>query len=402
MIDKIFFYLKFGFKNLWRRKRRTIILGVSLFMISLIIVLGISYCLGIYRQLIISAEHNVLGKYVIFHSASKQDMLWPEELISFDSLNITKYLHDKGIKYWLQLRTKALCYNEKNETFALVSGVSKSYKDKIKIIYGDLIDWSKDEKQVLITKELSENLKAKVGDYIIIETVNRDGVRNFDYFRIKGIYKILGLPSLLGGHIILANINDIQQLLLETENYVTEIFIENFDDLNLLCKILNNNLLVQKGSKYGSLLVAIVSVVIGTTFILLSISFLVILIFLVDTLFVIIEERKKEFAYMIAIGLSNKEISGLMLTEILSLSLCFILPAVIIGSFIAYILSYYGIPIHSLAMEYLLGGYEKLYFYINPSISIFSFFIIVLIISTTITFPIQKISNWKVVDLLKE
>lgn len=402
-MNKAIFYLMFGFKNLWRRKKRTLILGISLFLVSLLIVLGIGYCLGVYNQLINSAKQNVLGEYVIFHKESDQNLLWPEKLVSFNSLNIIQYLYENNIKFWLQFRVKAFCYNEKYETFALLVGVSKNYMDKIKIIDGEMIDWANKEGEILITQELAENLKVKVGEVVIVEVVNEDGVKNFDYFKVKGIYRILGLPSLLGGHIILTNINQVQQLMLEEENQVTEIILEEVSNPTLLSKSLNNdNLLYQKWNKYGSLLIALVSVVVVSTFVMLSVLFLIVLIFLVDTLFVIIEERKKEFAYMLALGLDIKEITGVMLAEILSLLICFVLPAFIIGNLITYFLSSKGIPINSPAMSSMLGGYEKLYFYLNPFVNMFTFFVLVLIMSAAVIFPIQKIFNWKIVELLKE
>lgn len=216
-LKRLLFYLSFGHKNLWRRCARTILVGISLTLITIIGVVFLGYSQGVSRQMIGTAIDNYLGTFLIYHSGSKQDVLWPEKLISFDSSIVIDELSAyKELDIRKQYRVKTFAYSHHNQQSLLLIGVEDKYKNKIKILEGSNLA---EPNQILITTKTAKNLAVSVSDNIACEVVTQDGRRNFDFFQVVGIYQIIGISDIMSNHMAITSIDTIQTLMNEPENY---------------------------------------------------------------------------------------------------------------------------------------------------------------------------------------
>ncbi len=406
--NKILFYLKFGNKNLWRRKIRTYLLGLSFMFFSIISILFLGYSQGLTRQMLGGAINNFLGNAVICSKDSVMNALWYEKIKSFNCTSITKKINDSDLILTKQYSTRAFLYTKNNQHIALLIGVENTYKNKLKIIKGHNLSYSNlHDNEVLITSSIAEKMKIDVGDIISIETVTSDGRRNFDYFFIKGIYQILGTSEMLVGHIIIASLKDVQFLMNENENNVTQILVNRKDKSTetinniLQNKINDNSFKILDWKEYGNLLVGIVNIFVVTIWIVLSITMIIIGVFLFDSILSNIIERKKEYGTMVSMGLSKWQIGGLVLGEFTMLTIYFVLPGLIIGWIIVNFIGKTGIPIDSQIVKIMMGGFDNIVPFIDVISIIYLFIGILVFIQIVSLYSIIKINKLNPVEILK-
>lgn len=407
-ISRLLFYFKFGNKNLWRRRSRTILLGLSLTIITIVGILFLGYSQGASRQMIGGAINNYLGTALIYHSESKQDVLWPESLVSFDSSDIIKELstHEE-LDIRKQYRTKAFTYSRHNQQSLLLIGIEEKYQDKIQIKAGSNLNGPN---QILVTAKTAKNLAVTINDTVTCEVVTQDGRRNFDYFQVVGIYQILGLSDVMCNHMAITSISTINTLMNEPENMVTEIIINKASRVpdeailtiaKLLAARINNALKVAGWKEYGSTLLAIAITNIVSIWVLWGITMMIVVVFIFDTLLSIVEERKREYGTMMSMGLNFKQITGIFLSEMIVLTLYFVLPGVLIGGLLVNIFTKVGVPINNEAAKSIIGGFDRLYPSINLTLLGIAYLVLVALILIISLSAIYKLTKLNPVEVLK-
>lgn len=408
IINRLLFYFRFGNKNLWRRRTRTLLLGSSLTLITIIGILFLGYSQGTSRQMIGGAVDNYLGTALIYHSESKQDVLWPESLVSFDSSDLLKALSTREeLDIRKQYRAKVFTYSGHNQQSLLLTGVEEKYKEKITIIAGGHLCGPY---QILVSAKTAKNLAVSISDTIACEVITQDGRRNLDYLQVAGIYQILGLSEVMSNHMAITSIDTIQTLMNEPENMVTEVIINKRNqvaDGDILETIkssvakVDDNLKVAGWNEYGSTLLAIATTNIVSIWVLWGITMMIVAIFLFDTLFSIVEERKREYGAMMSMGLSYKQIAGVFSAEMIVLALYFVLPGVLLGGLLVRIFTKVGISINSEAARSIFGGFDRLYPVINPPLLAGAFLVLVVFIIMVSLSAIYKITKLNPVEVLK-
>lgn len=408
IISRLFFYFRFGNKNLWRRRSRTMLLGISLTLITIVGILFLGYSQGSSRQMIGGAINNYLGTALIYHSDSKQDVLWPESLVGFDASDLMKELSThEGLDIRKQYRTKAFTYSGHNQQSLLLIGAEEKYQSKIHIKAGTNLNGPN---QILVTAKTAKKLAVTINDTVTCEVVTQDGRRNFDYFQVVGIYQILGLSDLMCNHMAITSISTIHTLMNEPDNMATEIIINKTSRVpdeailataQLLTGKAGDRLTVAGWNEYGSTLLAIATTNIVSIWVLWGITMMIVAIFLFDTLLSIVEERKREYGTMMSMGLKYRQISGIFSGEMIMLAFYFVLPGVLAGGLLVNMLARIGIPINNEAAKSIIGGFDRLYPSISPELLGMAFFVLVAFILMISFSAIYKIAKLNPVEVLK-
>ncbi len=183
----LLFYLKFSYKNLWRRKNRTYLLGISFFVLSLIIVLFLGYNAGLSRQMLGNAIDNFLGNIAIVAAQSDMDALHLDKAVSFEKEGVISKLapHGASFEFWAEYKTKAFFYTDTSMTHAFLVGIDEGRSKSFKIIAGENFDPSPGRtNEILLPAAIAEDLNVTVGDNITLEVVTDQGLRNIDYFTV--------------------------------------------------------------------------------------------------------------------------------------------------------------------------------------------------------------------------
>lgn len=328
--------------------------------------------------------------------------------MSFDSSDLIKALSTREeLDIRKQYRAKVFTYSGHNQQSLLLTGVEEKYKEKITIIAGGHLCGPY---QILVSAKTAKNLAVSISDTIACEVITQDGRRNLDYLQVAGIYQILGLSEVMSNHMAITSIDTIQTLMNEPENMVTEVIINKRNqvaDGDILETIkssvakVDDNLKVAGWNEYGSTLLAIATTNIVSIWVLWGITMMIVAIFLFDTLFSIVEERKREYGAMMSMGLSYKQIAGVFSAEMIVLALYFVLPGVLLGGLLVRIFTKVGISINSEAARSIFGGFDRLYPVINPPLLAGAFLVLVVYIIMVSLSAIYKITKLNPVEVLK-
>lgn len=408
--SRIFFFLKYSNKNLWRRKSRSILLGLSLFLISFLCVVCLGFSNGLSTQMFQGAVQHFLGNGVIISHKSLLNALSYEKVESFDNRELIASINPslKNITFRKQYRTMGFLYTDKIQQISMLLGVDHTFQDKVDIIKGNnLHENTTHQNEILLPLTLANHLNVNIGDNIAIEVVTADGRRNFDYFRVSGFYRIKGVSDIFIGHIAITNLKDIQFLMNENPHMITELIL-NFKDQTIQpinpADVSTLNLKkyhMMNWKEYGSLFVAIMKAFNTTIWIVWSITMIIIVVFIFDTMFSIIEERKKEYGIMMSMGLSGTQIAGLVSSEFFVLTLYFVLPGILFGWFAVVLFGFFGIPISSDGLKVMVGGFNNIYPHIEGVSIMILFFMTFIQIEMMSLVAFYKINQLKPLEVIE-
>jgi putative ABC transport system permease protein len=395
-------YLWLANRNLWRKKSRLVLLGLSFFLLSTITVLLLSYSNGITKNMLQSTINNFTGHFAVYSDSSVCDALSYEKSMPFavdDSL-ISAIQRISGGVVHPQYRRWAFLYTQRKQQVGILQGVASSFSSRFAIIDGECLDNSGSmDRQILLSASMAQNLDIKLGDPIAVEVVNEQGVRNFDYFFLKGIYSVPGVPSIMISHIAMISLADMQNLAIDTALSVTELLVTDIKNKSMP-KLFAQNLVVQKYSTYGNILIGMMMSIGGIAWIVGLTAILVIVIFFFDTIVAAMIERKSEFGTMMSMGISNFQIIFSVLAEYLIFSLMFVAPGVLFGGSIAYILSIIGIPLYP-AIRDFMGGINEFTPVVNWMILGVTFLVITGFIFIATYFGINRIVRMDPIKALR-
>ncbi len=406
----LLFYLKYSHRNLWRRKNRTFLLGMSFFVLSLIIVLFLGYNAGLSRQMLGNAIDNFLGNMAIVAAKSDLDALHLDKAVPFEKEDVISKLapNDDSFEFWAEYKAKAFFFTENSMTHAFLVGIDEGRSKAFKITEGDNIEPRPGRtNEILLPAAIAEDLHVAVGDDIGLEVVTDQGLRNIDYFTVKGLYMIPGVVEIMAGHLAYTSIDDVRFLMDVGSGAVTNILLHSKDERRVLrSKEYIENILdtkeyrVMDYKEYGSMLVALM-----TFFVILGwsvgiIAIIVITIFFFDTILATVEERKKEYGIMISMGLANFRINLLVLCEFAVFTVYFVLPAVAVGGLIVKMLANIGLSIPR-AVQTFMGGLEGFSPYMDIALAGKTFLCILALIELANIYSIRKINGLNPVEVLK-
>jgi ABC-type lipoprotein release transport system permease subunit len=250
-------------------------------------------------------------------------------------------------------------------------------------------------------------MQVSVGDLVSVEVVTSDGLRNFDRFLVKGIYRFPGVSELFTGHMVVSSLSSVQRLMNAPEAQVTEILVNTksvaagagLDEKSFSAV---PDLSSLSWGQYGSLILSVAKAMIISIWVIFGVTMTVIFVFLFDTILSTVEERRKELGIMFSMGLSASQIFGLMLTEFFILGLLFVIPGGIAGGVISSIIGYVGIAIPGEALKVVLGGLERLHPIFDFRISCVIVLGIIGIILYVAAVSLSRITKMKPVESLKE
>ncbi len=404
------FIVRFGVNDLRRKGSKTLLLGVPLSLLAMFGTFIVGINMGVYEQMIRAIYNNFVGSCVVYHDSTKSnDILWPDELTGFFPGEVVQNAKQKGMNARLQYRSKAFSYSGDNQAPVLLMGVDEAYGTHIDIVQGETIfNDAGGANRILITRDTSDKLGVSVGDNIAVEVVTADGFRNFDYFMVSGIYKILGVPQLMTNHIAYTNLLSMQMLKNDYDS-VTEILLQPANEAEGAFqkeryeKLLppQSEITLQSGKEYAGIILAVAYMNIVTVWILWGVIFLIMSIFLYDFIVSSVRDQLRELVIMFSMGVSKLNLIGIVLGEITLLCVVFIVSGVVLGTFGTFALSFSGIEIPVEAMKPILGGHDRLYPSVSPGLTslygLGMYFAVVMIAFSTL----RKIWKMEPVEILR-
>ncbi len=317
------FILKLAWRNIWRKKRRTIIVIISVFFAVFLSILSRSMAWGGYNDMIDLVVRNTGHIQVQFPTYNEDKSI--NKLIP-DEESFRTFLADNAdiLTFVGILENGALAIGEKDSKPVFLLGldtskeIERDFLEK-KIVKGTYFTGG--SKEVILTEGLAKFLSLKVGDQVAFLAQGYRGSTGADNLTIVGIAKIINpllnsqlaylplgdaqfisdAPKLLTGYkVVLKNHQDIAKVKEEIKNYFTSQNVSrDVLDYNELQKELKQQ--IESDSLFNYFLLLIIYLIMGFG--------------ILATLLTMVLERKKELAVLNALGLKKQEINKMILLE---------------------------------------------------------------------------------------
>lgn len=348
-----------AWKNIVKSKGRSIITLLLSTFTTLLFIIYVAFMDGSHHQIIKSSVEVYTG-YAHVNLKGYRDESSYDYLIE-DANAIDQILKsERSIKaYAPRFETYALLSGDEKAVGSMIVGIIPSREDTLSKLPASLTKGEylsdDDENMIYLGAELAKRLKVDVGSQIAMVGSSVDYSIAADLFTVKGLFKT-GLFE-FDSQSAFVNKSYLDNVMLSENiaSYYT-LYFHNNDDIDRMTSNLQASLTSEyEAVNWKILLSALVqAMLVDSIFGYISISIFFLVIFFVIMIFsyVNIYTRAREIGLFRALGLTSKDIFGMLFVEILILATISVILGTIIGASIAYYYELNPIVISGIAETY--------------------------------------------------
>ncbi len=397
-------------KNILKSKGRSIITLLLSTFTTILFIIYVAFMDGSHHQIIKSSVEVYTG-YAHVNLNGYRDESGYDNLIE-DADSIEKILkNDTSIKaYSPRFETYALLSGDEKAVGSMIVGIIPSRENALSklpssLIKGEYLSDS-DTNAIYIGSALAKRLKVNVGSQIAMVGSSIDYSIAADLFTVKGIFKT-GLFE-FDSQSAFVNKSYLDTIMLSENiaSYFTLYFHDN-DSIGKMTTNLQTALPSEvEAVNWKTLLTALVqAMLVDSIFGYISISIFFIVIFFVIMIFsyVNIYTRAREIGLLRALGLTSKNIFGMLFIEILLLATVSIIVGTIIGASIAYYYELHPIVISGIAETYKEYGVVSDEIPMNFDLFTITWNALTIFILnlTAIVYPVTKINKLTAMEAMR-
>ncbi|AFN74900.1 ABC-type transport system, permease component [Melioribacter roseus P3M-2] len=319
--------LKIAWRNLWRNKRRSIIIQSSVVVGVAAIILLDSLSNGMLVQMLNNQINTSVAHIQIHKNGFKDNKLVknfigePEKVKSV----IDRNSHVKA--YSERVISFGLISSASNSSGVYINGIDPDRESKVSIMNafikkGNYItSKGNDDKmlrEIVIGEKLADKLNVDIGDKVVLLSNTPDGSIGSDLFRVSGIFKTFS--SEIDNSLVYIPLKSAQGLLDIGDN-IHEIALI-LDDYKLadnvkddIRKNLNDDYEVLSYSDNLPLLVIQLDFYKQSAYIITVIVSIALIFGIINTMLMAVMERIREFGVLKSIGMKNSKLFFMILTE---------------------------------------------------------------------------------------
>ena len=318
---------KIAWRNIWRNKRRSLIVMTSVVVGVVAILLNESLTVGMLRQIFT----NQIGSHISHiqvHKKGFNDNKVVQDYLP-DPSKVQNVLEDNPLieTYSRRIISFGLLSSASNSSGTNIIGVIPEEEEKVtkikkSVIEGGYLSGKKHE--IVIGRKLAEKLEVGLGDKVVLMASALDGTIGADVFRIVGLYQTFSsefdmssiyLP-LESAQDLLALGNNVSEFAVITKdvNRVSEI-------KNDLVSNLDDSYEVLTYAEIVPLLVAMMETYAESMFIVYIIVGAAMIFGIINSMLMSVFERIQEFGVLMAIGMRNTRIFFMVVYEAFFLGL---------------------------------------------------------------------------------
>ncbi|CUT01766.1 ABC transporter permease [Candidatus Chrysopegis kryptomonas] len=311
---------KLAWRNIWRNKRRTLIVVVSIVVSVSVLLLIDTLSMGMMKQML-DNQINLHIAHIQIHKRGFNDDKTLKNYIP-DSEKIEEVLRqiDEIKFYSRRVISYGLINSAFNSSGVIIVGVEPEREKNITIISRSIVEgkYIGEDRGIILGKKLAQKLNVEIGDKVVLMVSDLNGNVSSDVFRVIGLYE--SPSSEFDKVYVYIPIESAQQLLglgdkviefaliLKDQNFINSVKdkiaraignsyeVLSYDDISPLIRI---------GIEMYKELIWIYYLIFG-----IAVGFGVVNIMLMSVF-----ERVREFGVLKAIGMKNKKIFALILLE---------------------------------------------------------------------------------------
>ncbi len=401
-------YLQLSWRNIWRNKKRTIIVAASVFFAVLLAAVMRSAQLGSYSYMIHSSaklytgylqvqghgywENRSIDKSIILEKTVKQDISNVPNIISINP----------------RLETFALASFEKSTKVAQVIGIDPQLENEMTSLKDKMVKGlylTTGSNGALVAEGLAELLKVDIGDTITIIGQGYHGATAAALLPVNGFIK---MPfENMNNALVFISLSNAQSIY-SADKQITSlaVMIDESRHLNKaiadLDKILGNDYAIMTWDEMMPDLKQNIQLDNASGMIMMIILYIVIAFGVFGTVMMMISERAKEFGILIAVGMRKKRLVWVTTIETLLVSFLGVLAGLLGSLPLVYYLNANPIPITGEAAKTFESlGIEAIFNFGTDPIIFYGQAIVILFIAlATAVYPVLFIKSLKPVEAI--
>ena len=320
-------YLKLAWKNIWRNKKRTVIVSASVFFAVILACVMRSAQIGSYSYMIDSAAKMQTGYLQI-----QGQKFWENRSLD-ESISITTDFLDslKQIEHITTLTPRleayALLSKDSITKVSPVIGIDPQKEHDMtgldkKLVSGSFLQYG--DRGMILASGLAKRLKASLGDSVILYGSGYHGQIAAAELTITGIVE-LPIPQ-LNNAMAFIDLKNAQFIYASPERITSlSIMIDNISNLeevkNKIHNLLTNGLTIMTWDEMMPDLVQSIQMDNASGLIMISILYMVIAFGVFGTIMMMTAEREKEFGILNSIGMKKHRMIFISLIESIIISL---------------------------------------------------------------------------------
>lgn len=395
--------LKLAWRNMWRNRRRTLIIGNSILFSALLCILALSNIDGSCNYMIDMVVEQQTGTFQIQNPDYFEDKR-TDNFMFADAAQLNKWEKNPAVlRIAPRIETFAVAWNGSRTRNIMLQGVDPEREANFsklneRIVNGEY--FSEDDNTILIGNRMAEILKLSQGDTLTLISQGYHGESANGLFIVGGIVKIAD-PTLDAG-VVYMPLRAAQEFISmpNGETYVA-ITLKNkdgrqrFDDNEYAYigwqKLIDGTAAGAAEDKKQML-----------TYI--YFLYLIVAFGVLSTVIMLVNERRREFGVMMALGTKRGTIFWSLFTEVLIIGMSAIAIAVAIALPVVAWLHYFPIRMNGAMGEQMLSmGFENIlpfdmsaHLFYTQAIIVFAIVVLVML------YPLGKIYSMKVINAIKE
>lgn len=343
--------LKLAWRNIWRNKRRSLVVLIS-------IIVGVNAILmidGLTNGMIFQMLFNQISSniaHVQVHKKGFSDNKVVQQYIPDENLVETVLKNNSSVRaYSKRVIAYGLLSSASNSTGVYVNGIIPAEEKKVSQIYNLISEGNYltgNSHEAVIGESLAEKLDVGIGDKVVVMSNTPDGDIGADLFRITGLFKTA--YSEFDKTQIYISLPDAQNLLdVKDKVYEFAVITDNYKNANKTRDEIAAKLTDQyEVLSYEDLLPFIILQMdlYGESMFIVNLIVGLALIFgIINSMLMAVFERINEFGVLMSIGMKNSRLFLMILTEALILGIFGTLIGVGSGILLNIPISDYGIDL---------------------------------------------------------
>ncbi|MDH5516384.1 MAG: ABC transporter permease [Gammaproteobacteria bacterium] len=339
MINSIRLIFALSWRNLWRNKRRTLIILFAIILGVWAMIVTAAFMRGMVFQMLEDTVDNLAGHVQIHHPQYLDDPVI-DNSFNPQSAAVSKLLQDPRIALSsTRIRLAAVIVSERESSGITMLGIDPAQESKVSfigrsVVEGRFLDSTSDN-GIVIGKALADKLQTRLGKRIVLMSQDINNEIADRGFRIVGIFDA-PLDPTEKSFIFIAKDNAEKMLGLKNKASEIVLRLHNTDMVNSLVNDyaqFDKNIDVMSWLKAEPYLEMMIELMDSSMFIWYLIVFLAMAFGIINTLLMAVFERTREFGLFQALG----QKPGFILFQVWLEAVLMIIVGLVIGNILSWL-----------------------------------------------------------------
>lgn len=341
--------LKLAWRNIWRNKRRSLIVLGSIIVGVIAIIFMDAFMVGWMNQMLRN-QISLNTAHVQIHKDGFNDNKVTQNFMP-DYNEVDKVLSENPniADYSRRTITFGLLSSASNSSGVYIYGVDHDKEGSVSLIEASIVEGTYltgGDREITVGTKLAEKLSVELGDKVVVMVNTPDGSIGSDVFRIVGLFKTPS--SEYDKSYIYVNLPNAQRMMEIGDNiYEYAVVLKDYNNANLvrdqIRKGLDDRYEVYSYVDLLPMLVMQVQMMDEYMGIFYFIIGLAMIFGIINVMLMAVFERIHEFGVLMSIGMKNRKLFAMIVTEASVLGIVGTIIGVIIGSLILWPLTNSGI-----------------------------------------------------------